>query len=246
MTGPPEAPELLKTISADKPLALILAGHNGSGKSTLWKERLAEALKIPLINADRLTLSMLPEPEGDPPQLAPWAVAFRDNDERWQRLSQASIQCLVDKVVVLRVPFAYETVFSHLKKLPDGKIESKGELILRFQEAGYSVALLFVGLASPELSVLRVKTRRDLGGHSVPEAKLRSRFPRTQEAIRLAAPMADLTLMFDNSRGFEEAFTLVRAQSKADVRYDCRRDSSAKQELIQIANSWLKLVAPVD
>jgi predicted ABC-type ATPase len=246
MTGPPETPELLKAISADKPLAVILAGHNGSGKSTLWKQRLAEALKIPLINADRLTLSLLPEPEGDPPQLAPWAAAFRDNDERWQRLSQASIQCLVDKVVAQGVPFAYETVFSHLVKLPDGKIESKGGLILRFQEAGYSVALLFVGLASPELSVLRVKTRRDLGGHAVPEAKLRSRFPRTQEAIRGAAPLADLTLMFDNSRGFEEAFTLVRAQSKADVRYDCRHDSSARQELIQIANSWLKHVAPVD
>ena len=244
MAGPPDAPELLNSISGDKPLALILAGHNGSGKSTPWKERLAEVLKIPLINADRMTLSMLPEPEGDPPGLAPWAAAFRDNDERWQRLSQAAIQCLVDKVVGLGVPFAYETVFSHLKRLPDGKFESKGELILGFQQAGYSVALLFVGLASAELSVLRVKTRRALGGHAVPEAKLHSRFPRTQEAIRLAAPLADLTLMFDNSRGLKEAFTLVRAQSKADVRYDCRRDPSAKEDLIQIASSWLKRVAP--
>lgn len=35
MTGSPDAPDLLKTISTDKPMALILAGHDGSGKSTL-------------------------------------------------------------------------------------------------------------------------------------------------------------------------------------------------------------------
>jgi hypothetical protein len=50
--------------------------------------------------------------------------------------------------------------------------------------------------------------------------------------------------MFDNSRGLKDAFTLVRAQSKADVHYDCRRDPSAKEDLIQIASSWLKRVAP--
>jgi predicted ABC-type ATPase len=244
MTGPPDASELLRTISAEKPLAVILAGHNGSGKSTLWKERLSETLRVPLVNADRLTLSMLPEFEGDPPRLVSWAATLRDNDERWQRLSQATIQCLLEKVVDEQVPFAYETVFSHLKKFPDGRIESKGELITRFEQAGYSVALLFVGLASAELSALRVKTRRDSGGHAVPEEKLHSRFARTQEAIRLAAPLADLTLMFDNSRDFKEAFTLVRAQVKAEVRYDCRSDPSAKTELVQIANGWLNRVAP--
>lgn len=45
-----------------KPVAFIVAGHNGSGKSTLWYQRLADRLQIPLVNADRLTLSILPPP----------------------------------------------------------------------------------------------------------------------------------------------------------------------------------------
>ncbi len=49
-----------------KPVAFVLAGHNGSGKSTLWYQRLADGLKLPLVNADRLTMSILPEPSGVP------------------------------------------------------------------------------------------------------------------------------------------------------------------------------------
>jgi predicted ABC-type ATPase len=57
----------------------VLAGHNGSGKSTMWNKRLSDRLKIPLINADRLTLSILP----DRSPIPTWAQSFRDNDERW-------------------------------------------------------------------------------------------------------------------------------------------------------------------
>jgi predicted ABC-type ATPase len=57
----------------------------------------------------------------------------------------------------------------------------------------------------------------------VPEAKLRSRFPRTQQAIQMASGVADLTLMFDNSRDETHAFTLARAQRKNKILYeDCR------------------------
>jgi len=98
------------------------------------------------------------------------------------------------------MPFAFETVFSHWKKHPDGRIESKADIIKTLHAAGYFVVLLFVGLSAPELSVLRVETRKEQGGHGVPLNKLNSRFPRTQRAIGYAAPIADMTLMFDNSR----------------------------------------------
>jgi hypothetical protein len=104
---------------------------------------------------------------------------------------------------------------------------------------------LFVGLASEDLSILRVSTRRMQGGHDVPEAKLRSRFPRTQKAIGIASEVADLTLMFDNSRSIESAFALVRAQRKKEILYDCR-DVNFKQDpdLARIAGIWLSKVAP--
>jgi hypothetical protein len=56
------------------------------------------------------------------------------------------------------------------------------------------------------------RVRKEQGGHSVPLDKLQSRFPRTQLAVGHAAPLADMTLMFDNSRSSEKAFALVRAQ----------------------------------
>ncbi len=58
---PPNPKTLLNTKAADnKPVAIVLAGHNGSGKSTFWYDRLADDLQIPLVNADRITLSLLP------------------------------------------------------------------------------------------------------------------------------------------------------------------------------------------
>ena len=56
-----------------------------------------------------------------------------------------------------RMSFAFETVFSHFQWHPDGSYTSKEELIVTLQKAGYAVALLFVGLASSELSILRVR-----------------------------------------------------------------------------------------
>ena len=143
-----------------------------------------------------------------------------------------------------KMPFAFETVFSHWKKLPDGSYESKADVIRQLRYAGYFVVLLFVGLAIPELSILRVQMRQSQGGHGVPEDRLRARFPRTQLAIRYAAPLAHRTLMFDNSRSLKDAFTLVRAQKGHKVIYDCRLDPAAKV-LSLVANVWLQHVAPL-
>ncbi len=246
---PPRTPPSLKTLlnkneADDRPVAIVLAGHNGSGKSTLWYDRLADDLQIPLVNADRLTLSLLP-PAGADKKLKTWASRLRDEDERWQKLSQDGVQLFMGLAMDQGMPFAFETVFSHLEAQADGAFKSKTDVIHALQEHGYYVILLFVGLASAELSILRVSTRRSQGGHDVPEAKLRSRFPRTQQAIRMASEVADLTLMFDNSRNLDHAFTLVRAQRKNEILYDCR-DVSFRQDpdLVRIANIWLARVAP--
>jgi predicted ABC-type ATPase len=245
LQSPPLLGDLLKpTVAGKKPLAIVLAGHNGSGKSTLWYESLADTLQIPLVNADRLTLSLLPEP-GPDSQLRPWASRLRDRDGRWQKLAQDGVQLFMGLAMDQGMPFAFETVFSHLVKRTDGSLESKVDIIRNLQRHGYYVVLLFVGLASAELSILRVSTRRRKGGHDVPEDKLRSRFPRTQQAIGIAAGVADLTLMFDNSRDEKRAFTLARAQRKKRILYDCR-DASYPQDpsLAKIAGLWLANVAP--
>ncbi len=244
---PPSLKTLLsEAAAADKPVAIVLAGHNGSGKSTLWYDKLAEHLQMPLVNADRLTLSLLP-PVGEGGKLPAWASRLRDQDRRWQKLAQDGVQLFMGLAMDLRIPFAFETVFSHFERQSDGSVRSKIDVIRALQKRGYVVVLLFVGLLSADLSISRVLTRRMKGGHDVPEDKLRSRFPRTQQAIRLASEVADLTLMFDNSRDGDNAFTLVRAQRKKKILYDCR-NAGFRQDtgLVKIAGVWLAEVAPLE
>ena len=118
---PPDPAHLLTSMpTGDKPLAIVLAGHNGSGKSTLWYDKLADQLRIPLVNADRLTLSILPPPIDQKQTLRPWAANLRDNDERWQKLSQDGVQLFMGLIMDQHMPFAFETVFSYLERQADG------------------------------------------------------------------------------------------------------------------------------
>lgn len=240
MSRPAPSPETLLASAlrgANKPLAFVLAGHNGSGKSTLWYERLADRLQLPLVNADRLTLSVLPE------SLPPWAQKLRDEDARWHKLSQDGVGLFRQLIMAQRMPFAFETVFSHWQRSADGSWRSKADDIRDMQRAGYFVVLLFVGLTSPSLSVLRVQTRKRKGGHDVPLQKLLERFPRTQAAVGHAAPIADMTLMFDNSRGTDKAFALVRAQRKRKVLYDARDPAFSVDPVLRaVADPWLDRV----
>lgn len=244
---PPSLDRLLAEAlnGESRPPAFVLAGHNGSGKSTLWYERLANKLHLPLINADRLTASILPQPDAESGQLPSWAQSLRDDDDRWQRLSQQGVRAFKSLVMDERMPFAFETVFSHWKARPNGGYDSKADDIRQMQDAGYFVVLLFVGLTSPDISVFRVLTRQQQGGHGVPLEKLQERFPRTQAAIGHASTLADMTLMFDNSRTPDKAFALVRAQRKSRVLFDAR-DLAYKidPELLVVARPWLDKVVP--
>lgn len=239
---PPPLDRLLKEATQgeeSRPAAFVVAGHNGSGKSTLWYERLVSKLQMPLINADRLTTSILPMP-GEDGLLPSWAQKLRDDDVRWHELSQHGVKAFKRLVMGQRIPFAFETVFSHWRQREDGTYESKADEILELQEAGYFVVLLFVGLTSASLSAARVMTRRQQGGHAVPHEKLLSRFPRTQVAIRHAAPIADMAIFFDNSRTTDEAFALVRVQRNEEVLFDCRDASySVSDDLLRVASAWL-------
>lgn len=249
MTSAPPAIEALlasELASETRPVAVVLAGHNGSGKSTLWYERLAHHLRIPLVNADRLTMSILPEPRGKPPRVPGWAQQLRDENDTWQRLSQAGVRLFRELIMDERQAFGFETVFSHWKKRPDGTFESKIDDIRAMQSRGYVVVLVFVGLTSDQLSVLRVQNRKRTGGHDVPLDKLLERFPKTQAAIGQAATVADLTLMVDNSLDEAAAFQFVRAQRRKRVLFDARDPQYKLPEpVLAAAEPWLtKVVGP--
>ena len=237
---PPTLESLLSSTLANKakPIAFVLAGHNGSGKSTLWYLRMADRLEMPLINADRLTLSILPEQP-----LPEWAIQLRDHNDDWQKISQNGVKVFRQLVMDQSISFAYETVFSYWQKNPDGSYASKADDIQQLQKAGYSVIILFVGLASVSLSRMRVSNRKLMGGHDVPTEKLEQRFSRTQAAIGHASSIADMTLMFDNSRDEQKAFGLVRAQLKDRILFDARDPAyDIPKDLRNPAHVWLNQV----
>jgi predicted ABC-type ATPase len=223
----------------NKPLAIVLAGHNGSGKSTMWRRSLADELQMPLVNADRMMLSILPEQAKDG-ALPDWAATLRDTDQSWMKVSQQGVQAFVGHAMNAKVPFAMETVFSHWHPHGDGTFESKIDQIRQMQAAGYFVLLIFVGLASVELSIGRVQTRVQENGHAVPETKLRERFPRTQRAIAEAIKVADASLLADNSRTSAQAFTVCRVQVEAREIFDLRAGGRVPSVIMR----WLDTVCP--
>lgn len=227
--------------ASEKPLAIILAGHNGSGKSTLWYQHLADKFQVPLINADRMMLAILPEVTSTTP-LPAWAVKLRDKNEAWMGVAQKGVQSFVAQAMADGVPFATETVFSHWRDKGGGHFESKIDTILELQGQGYFVLLFFVGLGHANLSMARVASRKANGGHDVARNKLKARFPRTQKAIHHALPIVDAAILVDNSLSPKEAFSPVRVQLGGEVVFDIR-DSKPVPALIK---DWMTLVCDGD
>lgn len=225
---------------SNKPLAVILAGHNGSGKSTLWYNHLVNSFRIPLVNADRMMMSILPEVQG-PTLLPSWAITLRDSDKEWMQVAQKGVESFVAHAMGRKVPFAQETVFSYWDEQKDGTVRSKIDLITELQRNKYFVLLVFVGLRDAQLSIARVSSRKAAGGHDVGAARLLTRFPRTQKAISEAIKIADASILVDNSRRPDQAFTVARIQAKKKAIYDVRNDEAPVPTEI---SAWLDLVSP--
>ena len=156
-------------------------------------------------------------------------------------VAQQGVSAFVGHAMGAKVPFAMETVFSYWEPQDDGTIRSKVDLVREMQAAGYFVLLIFVGLASADLSVLRVMTRVSEGGHGIDEPTLRKRFPKTQSAIASAMSVTDATILTDNSRTPSEAFTVCRVQLGQNALFDVRTTSKSVPSLVL---RWLAAIAP--
>jgi predicted ABC-type ATPase len=194
---------------------------------------------MPLVNADRMMVSILPEPNREG-FLVEWAQQLRDTNKSWMRVAQRGVQAFVAQAMGESLPFAMETVFSHWEERPGGVVASKIDLIMDLQEAGYFVLLCFVGLSNVQLSLGRVLTRVASGGHAVDTQKLLDRFPRTQKAIAAAVPVADAAILVDNSLDKERAFGVCRIQLGEEIVFDVRQDDAEPA-----VREWLDKVTPL-
>lgn len=155
-----------------QPELWLLVGGNGAGKTTFYERFLARR-KIPLVNADSIARSVWP----DAPEKNSYEAALIAERERHRLLEE-------------RQTFCFETVFSHASKV---------DFVGAAKAAGFRVRLFFFHLDVPSLNKARVASRVTSGGHSVPEAKIESRIPRTLANLRQCIGLADELHLVDNS-----------------------------------------------
>jgi predicted ABC-type ATPase len=81
-----------------------------------------------------------------------------------------------------------------LTHLPD-----KIEFLQRAQSNGYRTYLYYVATEDPAINISRVQYRVKMGGHSVPEDKIISRYKRSLDLLKEAIPFTNRAYIFDNS-----------------------------------------------
>jgi predicted ABC-type ATPase len=155
------------------PQLVVLAGPNGAGKSTFYDAFLAGS-PLPFLNADLFAA----ETGIDSFEAARILDATRD-----QRIESG-------------LGFITETVFSD----PQG---AKLAMLRKAIDAGFDVALIYIGIANAELSARRIDQRIAIGGHDVPRDRIAARFARSLTNLTRAIAFVPRVELYDNSSAVE-------------------------------------------
>jgi predicted ABC-type ATPase len=161
-----------------RPVIVAIAGPNGAGKTTFF-EAFIQPVGLRFINADAIAREL---------ELDAYSAA-----EAATRLRQ--------ELVSRQESFAFETVLSD-------PIGAKVAFLRQAEEAGFTVALCFIGLDSPATCGERVAMRVSQGGHDVPAEKLRGRYARTLRNLARAIHDLRLVYVYDNSN-LADPFRLI-------------------------------------
>lgn len=153
------------------PVLHVIAGPNGAGKTTYYETILGPTTRLPFVNADQIARDQ-------------WAGAAVGHAYEAARLAADHREELIHQ----KRSFVTETVFAH---------PSEVDLVRTARDAGYRV-YLHVVLIPEELALARVRVRVRVGGHDVPEDKIRARHQRLWQLVREAIPIAHETEVLDN------------------------------------------------
>jgi predicted ABC-type ATPase len=160
----------------------VMAGTNGAGKSSVGGAAIRER-GADYFNPDEATRRI---------RLANPRISEREaNSAAWQEGKR-----LLEDAIATRSTFAIETTLGG---------ETIAGLLLRALAEGIQVRIWYVGLATPELHIARVRARVARGGHDIPGKQIRQRFERSRiNLIRLLPESTELRL-FDNSTDADPA-----------------------------------------
>ena len=187
------------------PVVVAVSGPNGAGKSTVAPALLEEALGVTeFVDADVIARGLA--------GFSPESAAMEAGRIMLQRIKSLAAR---------RHSFAFETTLSSRTFAP---------WLRGLSKSGYTVAVMFFWLSSPELAVRRVRSRVALGGHSVPEDVVRRRYRASiANFMTLYAPLADAWWLYDNERAGEPRVIASKGEALAPVIHDAAAWLAAKE-----------------
>ena len=98
---------------------------------------------------------------------------------------------LREKMILEKKDFTFETVLSTDRNLL---------LLKKAKEQGYFVRCIYVLTANADINVARVSARQAIGGHGVPEDKIRSRYSKALALIPQLIEVCDILHVYDNTK----------------------------------------------
>ncbi|MDP6523398.1 MAG: zeta toxin family protein [Kiritimatiellia bacterium] len=166
----------------ERPTCYVIGGPNGAGKTTFAMRYLPRIVSCrTFVNADMIAQGLSP-------------LDTRSVEAEAGRIFLRRI----DELVEGRVDFAFESTLS-------GRAYAR--LFRRLREAGFEIVLFYLWIPGVQFSAERVASRVENGGHDIPPDAIARRYIKSlRNLFSLYMPLADRTLIFDNSA---ERATLV-------------------------------------
>ncbi|MGI6221361.1 MAG: zeta toxin family protein [Coriobacteriales bacterium] len=167
---------------ATPPLYILFAGVNGAGKSTLFRSGLwcSSGLErdLPRVNPDEI---------------------IAENGWDWR---EESAQLKAGRLAVERLRGLLEAgaSFNQETTLTDKTVMRNIE---RARQAGYHIALFYIGVDDPSIASERVARRVESGGHFIPADVVTRRYDASLDNLVRAIPLCDEVYLYDNTRLLE-------------------------------------------
>lgn len=164
------------------PRIYVLAGVNGAGKSSIAGAAFRQAGGH-YFNPDEAARELKSRRPG---------LSRADaNGAAWQQGRR-----LLERAIAERFDYAFESTLG-ASTLP--------RLLTQAASEGFEVRIWYVGLASPEQHLARVRSRVARGGHDIPEADIRRRYEHSRLNLIALIPHLTALRVYDNSAAADPA-----------------------------------------
>ncbi len=134
---------------------------------------------------------------------------------------------LRENFVHAKKDFTFETVLSTDRNL---------KLLMKAKNQGYFIRGIYVLTSTADINVARVNARKALGGHGVPEDKIRSRYEKALKLIPQLVEVCDILHIYDNT---EDPFRIFK--KRKDVFFKWSNEFWSDEDIVKLTgvNSYI-------